>query len=539
MCVLLFIWSNFGNCEYINKSVLYVLSVYSPFILTNNCCIPADNVITHTRFLPHNTTCAVARNLSSGVPYSRLFARCLTFCFVIMSRELRERKKSDKPPDFPPPLSSVLKKNRSNSVPSPCGLQSTTNNKFDSVNYPSNIKTVDFVHDSDESPSNGIESTLRDKLASADYENSELKSKINDLNDRIKQLLLQLQAKDECIGSMEKLLAENSNKAPNCEMIKEAVKGECEVFLQRMDVLFSDMKSQLCDSVAASLTRNAQTLSDLKPVENHNVGTSSSNNVSFPNYACAVKKPISVIVTPREPHQDVSQTRSDLCKNIDPVQSKVHVSGVKTVHNGGVIIRCDSAHDAARFKQLASTSLAANYDVRDAPALNPRLRVVGFSQKISESELVKSVKILNDDILTENSIIECLSIAPLKKNQRRFQALLQLDLSSYLSILKKGELMIGYEFCRVFDAVELRRCFKCCGFGHFSKDCNRDDVCPRCSEAHDVKACNSSILKCIHCANAVKHNKEIKFDHAVWNSSECFVYKQKLQQFKSDMFNIQ
>lgn len=86
----------------------------------------------------------------------------------------------------------------------------------------------------------------------------------------------------------------------------------------------------------------------------------------------------------------------------------------------------------------------------------------------------------------------------------------------------------GWKRCRVFDGLQVLRCFKCNGFNHKGADCKAAVVtCPICSGAHELKDCKAEKKKCSNCEKLRNEkNADIDVNHAVW-SSECPVYRKQ------------
>ena len=146
--------------------------------------------------------------------------------------------------------------------------------------------------------------------------------------------------------------------------------------------------------------------------------------------------------------------------------------------------------------------------------------------------LVSYILQQNEEMFDENVNYEVLSVKPLKTTNKVFQALVQVDVNSYHNIMKAGKLLIGLNYCSVYDAIELRRCFKCCGLHHYSDKCSSEvHVCPKCSDNHPAKDCNSSELKCTLCCGLKDTN--IDTSHAAWDLSKCTAYKNAHDKFKS------
>lgn len=84
-----------------------------------------------------------------------------------------------------------------------------------------------------------------------------------------------------------------------------------------------------------------------------------------------------------------------------------------------------------------------------------------------------------------------MDICHLKRNKDIFQAILPLDITSNKKAMQEGSLVVRYDCCPVYDAIELRMCYKCCGFSQFTKNCNNNIKCAKCSRDHNIKFCNT------------------------------------------------
>lgn len=87
----------------------------------------------------------------------------------------------------------------------------------------------------------------------------------------------------------------------------------------------------------------------------------------------------------------------------------------------------------------------------------------------------------------------------------------------------------------------MRRCYRCNGFHHLASKCAlQTDICPRCSQTHNLRDCKSQELCCINCSNFNKGNKNSAVDtkHTVWDKN-CHVYQQNLAKFKNNILGTQ
>lgn len=319
-------------------------------------------------------------------------------------------------------------------------------------------------------------------------------------------------------------LSRNDQAALNASM-EIALKSMMEEALKDLNAAFETFKTDF-------LTMASQKLSSLSVV---------SQPPAVDNtYAGIVSKSTrqSVIIKPKNGNQANSKTKLDLVAGINPVGSQIKINTVKHIRNGGLVVGCSGAEDADKFVELAGEKLSANYDVHRLKRILPRIRVTGISEKLAPDTLREYILGQNEDSFC-GADCKILKISSVKNRADIYQAAVQLDTVSYSRVLKAGYLIIGFDVCKVYDAVDLIRCYKCNGFNHTSQSCKRGISCPRCGAGHDVKECTveEAQLCCVNCLRTnEKLGKSFDTNHAVWNSQACSVYKESVEKFKSDLF---
>lgn len=74
-----------------------------------------------------------------------------------------------------------------------------------------------------------------------------------------------------------------------------------------------------------------------------------------------------------------------------------------------------------------------------------------------------------------------------RKVQARFNAILEVVKVVYDTIFKEGNVNLGRDKCRVYDALNVKQCFNCWRYNHHSIECKTNKVCPKCSEEYKEK----------------------------------------------------
>ena len=263
-----------------------------------------------------------------------------------------------------------------------------------------------------------------------------------------------------------------------------------------------------------------------------------------PSYSEIIKNKTqpAVIIKPKNTEQSAAKTKTDIKKNINPVDSQLSLSKVKNVKNGGLLIGFSSKEENLRFKKMASEKLAENYDIQEIKGVQPRLKIVGMTESYNTDEIIEFVEhSVRNNCTAINLNIECsvVKFFPTKKNKKIYQAIIQLDKSSYEVLISAGDLFIGYDHCYVFDAVEILRCFNCNGFHHTAKSCSKLKSCPKCGTSdnldHTPADCQAETLNCVNCLNAVRDEKLLlDVKHGAWDLS-CPMYQREINKYKKNL----
>ena len=249
-----------------------------------------------------------------------------------------------------------------------------------------------------------------------------------------------------------------------------------------------------------------------------------------------------VIVKPKDKEQSAAKTKNDINKNINPLDSQLTLAKVKNVKDGGILVGFSSRNDNLRFKKMAREKLAENYEIQEIKGVQPRVKVVGMSETYKEDEIAEFIEYaVRSNCTGINLNLECTLVKffPTRKNSKVYQAILQVDKMSYETLMKAGDLFIGYDHCYVFDAVQILRCYNCNGFHHSSKSCSNAKSCPKCGESegldHTPGNCRADELKCVNCLRAVREDKELlDVRHGALDLS-CPIYLRHLEKFKKGL----
>lgn len=303
--------------------------------------------------------------------------------------------------------------------------------------------------------------------------------------------------------------------------MKNSFDSKMTQLINDFELMFSDLKKQILEKADNSFAQMSEMSLQKKKIEQ-----------SSSSYANIVSSKSVVVIKPKNTDQSNAKTKSDIMKNIDPVDNKLKVSRVKQIKDGGILISCDDNEGTNNLKNVASKKLSSHYEISEVKKLLPKIRIVGLMESYASDDVIKFLKGQND-VISDDSHVRILKIWATKKDPSLFQALVELDAATFGLVMDRGKLFVNYDVCSVYEANDVKICFKCSGFNHGQTTCRSNTiVCPKCSGKHVLNECTNPVLKCINCTNA----KFSDNSHVVWDADKCPIYKKKLDHIKSTNF---
>lgn len=236
------------------------------------------------------------------------------------------------------------------------------------------------------------------------------------------------------------------------------------------------------------------------------------------SYSNAVSGEV-VIIQPKGV-QTNQKTKSVIQKEIDPNSIEVGIAGVKNLKNGAVAIACNNAEDMKKFKEVANTTLGADYDIKVPEKRIPMIKIVGLEREYDEEELKISIVRQNDGIADK---IQLFKLVVVKKMLNKYMALVKINSELFKDLMERrgSRVNVGWSRCQVYEYFDVIRCYKCGKYSHKAKDCRDKKVCLRCGEeGHEIKSCGGN-AKCLNCvASNGKYKLNLDVNHSVF-CHEC------------------
>jgi hypothetical protein len=313
---------------------------------------------------------------------------------------------------------------------------------------------------------------------------------------------------------------ENAKNMP-LEKLLEAQK-ELRDDVQKLTGIIEEMQKKISvfDSVISRFEKVADNL-EKKPPQTSEKKSFKNQKVSYASIVQS-NKPV-VIVKPKNIEQLGAETINQIKSVFDPVEN--NIKGVKSVSKGGVVITCNDLESTNKCREEIAVKLGDEYEVNVSKQKKPLLKIWGLSEIIEKEEFVQRLRKQNECV-TESA---CVNVVCIKKNPRGVMCLLEADQQTHESLLSAGRVLIGWDSCRVYQHIDILRCFHCSQFGHIAANCRNQLCCAKCCGDHEGIDCESEDVKCANCVGA---NERLKLNLDVNHPSfslKCPSYKRKVQ----------
>jgi hypothetical protein len=231
--------------------------------------------------------------------------------------------------------------------------------------------------------------------------------------------------------------------------------------------------------------------------------------------------------------KEMSNTREKVRRKIDP--TIIQASEIRNTMQGGVKFNC-KAKNSNELESVIKEKLGANFDIKISDRRRPKLKIVGiYDQKnLNMEEYEKIIKKQNDEFVSKDDHFKIVKVSPGRTNKDVKTLIAEVDVDVYERLVEVGKININWSRCRVMDAVDVMRCYKCSRYSHRGSVCTQEKCCPKCMGPHTLTEHEKEDEeeKCINCHEAnEKFNLGLNNNHAVWSRS-CEVYKRKLNTVK-------
>lgn len=211
--------------------------------------------------------------------------------------------------------------------------------------------------------------------------------------------------------------------------------------------------------------------------------------------------------------QKVDRARREVRDKVIPASLKIGIKGYKETKQGDIVVKCQTRQEVEVLKTAVERSLAGEYLASIPKKRNPRLKIVGYTGEGNEGEIESDIRKQNKWISDD----DMMKVVHIKKMKNRNTSNIYIECSPglYHKAMKAQRVFMNWERYRIYEDLNLSRCYNCQGYNHKSANCVRRVSCGNCSGEHERSECNSVVKRCVNCDLANnKFSTGYNVDHA-------------------------
>lgn len=222
------------------------------------------------------------------------------------------------------------------------------------------------------------------------------------------------------------------------------------------------------------------------------------------------------------------------------------ITKLKKGSKGAVIMGCETEKEMKNLKDTVQDKLGENFSVSESLQIKHKVKIINVGEEemtLGDKELMDTIKKQNKIDINDGTQLRVVKRIVKGKGKDSSQTnrggrgcegsvIIEVDKETHEVVLQKEKLNIGWRKCRVFNHINVKRCFKCWGFYHSAKNCMRDEACYKCAGNHKASTCTVLEKKCVNCMLKNRtYNLKISDDHDAFNP-ECPTYKRVMEEEK-------
>jgi hypothetical protein len=348
-----------------------------------------------------------------------------------------------------------------------------------------------------------IEEAFHKVLKKVNYQNSKLKETVEEMKEEIDSLTAQLAETRQTLDA--KSLVGKVREELSQQFL--SFKKEVQIQIDQKFNTLSNGQLRITENVKNVLHQDKQLYSE------------------------ALKPSKDVVILKPKSSQNANVTFETLQDKINPEEVQVGITKVKRLRNGSVAIACCNQEEANKLEEEVKTKMGKEYEVKKVKPHNPKIKIVGFNNEMTEEELKQCLINQNSSLKNMKGLFRMIVCKKMKNN---YFAIIEVDPLTYSTFINLKSVFVKWKACSVFEHVNIIRCYKCGGFNHMSKNCQiKEILCLNCGKAgHTESECHNNTV-CINCSKLNNiNNINIKVNHSRFDY-ECEAYRRQVAVVRS------
>jgi len=293
---------------------------------------------------------------------------------------------------------------------------------------------------------------------------------------------------EDKIEAIYKMIKEIKNEMIGKDMIKRAITEAVEEEMDRVRVEIQTWKeAELESMVSGIIKREVKKLADFLPMMGTNIQEigkkkSYSEAVSNKQEAVIIIKPLK-----EDDANSSEETKKDIKNKIDVTKLGLGITKMKKATKGAVVVGCENSDQAEILKEKVTSDMGEKYVIQAPKKKKRRIKIFDVEKDDCGDEKEFWGKIEDQNGLVKNSVRGKIVHKSQNGKSQRVMIIAEVDDKTHEIMLEEERVKIGWNICKVQDYIGILRCFKCCGYYHFAKDCKKEVACGKCAGKHATK----------------------------------------------------
>lgn len=238
-----------------------------------------------------------------------------------------------------------------------------------------------------------------------------------------------------------------------------------------------------------------------------------------------------LLVAAREDQKKAEAT--DEVKQTISTQKQIYAENIKTKHNGTAVVKFRNTEELEKAQTILREKLYKDFIVWKPKLDKPKIKIVGIQDvEYTRDQLKEEIFSKNLDTGDSFDILHTY----INKFKKTLSVIAEVSAPTYTKIMGSLRIYLRWQKCKVYDDMDINRCFKCSRYGHNNSGgkCKNTQSCKFCAGEHDAKDCPSRADKGKHtCTNCKyvceKYREKVNFNHAADDTKCCTFYKRLLK----------
>lgn len=210
---------------------------------------------------------------------------------------------------------------------------------------------------------------------------------------------------------------------------------------------------------------------------------------SYSETVKAEQEAVIIIKSRDEEGKSSETTKKDIKSKINVWKFGIGITKMKKVTRGAIVVGYENRKQIEKLKEEVTKDLGDKYIIRSPKKKKQKIRITDVDKEDCEKKQDFWDKIIEQNGLRMDSTEGRIVHKSAREKTKRTTIIAEVNDGTCEKLL--GTVKIGWKICRIQEYIGIVRCYKCCGFYHFARECTKKESCGNCAGQHATKECSN------------------------------------------------